>query len=225
MQEPNHIESVKPIRSSSKSSEVFEALRLAILSRKLLPGDALKEAHVARQMHVSQVPVREALLQLENLGLVTRVPDTGTTVTKLTRKEMVELVEVRAHLEDLAFRLAAKRITPELEQRLRKSAKEISRRASTDDYYAAARADLEFHRTVWRASGNTTLEKTLEKLCTAFYAFVSQQRRDAGEHLKDTLRQHEVLIDALLSKKASNISAAVNNHINEKSCIPSSISE
>jgi len=223
MQESNHIESVKPIRSSSKSSEVFEALRLAILSRRLLPGDALKEAHVARQMHVSQVPVREALLQLENLGLVTRVPDTGTTVTKLTRREMVELVEVRAHLEDLAFRLAAKRMTPELEQRLRKAAKEISRKASTDDYYAAARADIEFHRTVWQASGNTMLEKTLEKLCTAFYAFVSQQRREAGEHLKDTLRQHEVLIDALLSKKASTISSAVNNHINEKSCIPSSI--
>jgi DNA-binding GntR family transcriptional regulator len=225
MQETNHIESVSPVRSSSKSSEVFEALRLAILSRKLLPGDALKEAHVARQMHVSQVPVREALLQLENLGLVRRVPDTGTTVTKLTRTEMVELVQIRAHLEDLAFRLAAKRITPEFAQRLRKSAKEISRSASADDYYAAAKADLEFHRTVWQASGNVTLEKTLEKLCTAFYAFVSQQRRYAGEHLKDTLRQHEVLIDALLSKKASTISAAVNGHINEKSCIPNSIPE
>ena len=152
------------------------------------------------------MPVREALLQLENLGLVRRVPDTGTTVTKLTRAEMVELVEVRAHLEDLAFRLAAKRTTPELVQLLRKAAKEISRRASTDDYYAAARADLEFHRIVWQASGNSTLERTLEKLCTAFYAFVSQQRRYAGEHLKDTLRQHEVLIDALLSKKASAIS-------------------
>ena len=51
---------------------------------------------------MSQVPVREALLQLENLGLVRRIPDTGTTVTKLTRTEMVELVQVRAHLEDLA---------------------------------------------------------------------------------------------------------------------------
>jgi DNA-binding GntR family transcriptional regulator len=92
-------------------------------------------------MQVSQVQVRKALLQLENLGLVRRVLDTGTTVTKLTRAEMVELVEVRAHLEDLAFRLPAKRMTPELVHLLRKAAKEISRRASTDDYYVAARAD------------------------------------------------------------------------------------
>lgn len=225
MSEPIQIDSVKPVRNSSKSSEVFEALRVAILSRKLRPGDALKEAHLARQMHVSQVPVREALLQLENLGLVRRVPDTGTTVTKLTRVEMVELVQVRAHLEDLAFRLAARHVTPELARKLRKAAKEISRSASTDDYYAAAKADLEFHRTVWHASGNMTLEKTLEKLCTAFYAFVSQQRKDAREHLKDTLRQHEVLIDALLSQKPAMISAAVNAHINEKSSIPSHMPE
>ena len=90
----------KPVRSLSKSKEVFQILRAAILSGGLQPGDSLTEAHLARQMNVSQVPVREALLQLEHLGLVVRVQDKGTTVTKLSRAEMVELLEVRAHLED-----------------------------------------------------------------------------------------------------------------------------
>lgn len=225
MFESTEIESIKPVQNLSKSSEVFETLRVAILSRKLSPGDALKEAHLARQMRVSQVPVREALLRLENLGLVCKVPDKGTTVTKLIRSEMVELVQVRAHLEDLAFRLAAKNLDPELLKQLREAAKGIDRNVSADDYYAAGEADLNFHRLVWRASGNLVLEKTLERLCVSFYAFVSQQRREAGEHLESSTSPHDVLIEALLSKKATVISAAISAHINEKSSIPSNAPE
>ena len=61
-----------PLRALSKSREVFERLRDAIWSGDLAPGTALREAHLAKQLNVSQVPVREALLQLEHLGLVVR---------------------------------------------------------------------------------------------------------------------------------------------------------
>jgi len=91
-----------PIRTLSKSREVFEQLCQAIWSGDLPPGTPLREAHIAKQLNVSQVPVREALLQLEHLGLVVRVPDRGTTVTKLTRAEIIQRMEVRRHLEEMA---------------------------------------------------------------------------------------------------------------------------
>ena len=78
---------LSPIRTLSKSQSVFEQLRQAIWNGDLQPGVALREAHIAKQLNVSQVPVREALLQLESLGLVVRVPDRGTTVTD--RKSVV----------------------------------------------------------------------------------------------------------------------------------------
>lgn len=225
MREATAIDLIGPVRNSSKSTEVFEALRAAILSRKLVPGDALKEAHLARMMHVSQVPVREALLRLENLGLVCRVPDKGTTVTKLNRSEMVELVQVRAHLEDLAFRLAAKHITPEILAQLNHAAKEIDITVSMDDYFAKGEADLNFHRIVWHASGNRSLEKTLQSLCEPYYAFVTQQRQRGRERLQASMRPHDALVKALLTKKASAISAAVHVHISESASIPDHISE
>lgn len=213
----------KPIRSLSKSKEVFQILRDAILSGELQPGDSLKEAHLARQLHVSQVPVREALLQLEHLGLVVRVQDKGTTVTKLSRAEMVELLEVRAHLEDLAFRLAAKHITEKGIRDLRDRVTDLESKIAQNNYYGAAEADLHFHRTVWGYSGNRILEDTLERLCTSILAFVSIQRHSAKESLRDSVGRHKLLVDVLEKGKPKAISVAIREHMDPLHSIPSNV--
>jgi DNA-binding GntR family transcriptional regulator len=213
----------KPIRTLSKSKEVFQILREAILSGELQPGESLKEAHLARQLHVSQVPVREALLQLEHLGLVVRVQDKGTTVTKLSRAEMVELLEVRAHLEDLAFRLAALHLTEKGKKELRDCVADLENKITQNNYYGAAEADLRFHRTVWSYSGNRVLENTLERLCTSVLAFVSIQRHSAKESLRDSVGRHKRLLDVLEEGKAKSISLAIREHMNPSHSIPSNV--
>jgi DNA-binding GntR family transcriptional regulator len=214
----------KPVRSISKSKEVFQTLREAILSGDLLPGDPLKEAHLARQLHVSQVPVREALLQLEHLGLVVRVPDRGTTVTKLSREGMIELLQVRAHLEELAFGLAMRRLTDDAIKDLRACIADLERKSAKNDYYGAAEADLRFHQTVWRYSGNRVLENTLERLCTSVMAFVSIQRHAAGESLGgDIVGRHNALLEALEKRNSRAVSAAIREHTNPANSVPSSV--
>ena len=215
--------SFKPIRTLSKSKEVFQILREAILSGELQPGESLKEAHLARQLHVSQVPVREALLQLEHLGLVVRVQDKGTTVTKLSRAGMVELLEVRAHLEDLAFRLAARHLTEKGKKELRDCVADLENKITQNNYYGAAEADLRFHRTVWGYSGNRVLENTLERLCTSVLAFVSIQRHSAKESLRDSVGRHNHLLDVLEEGKAKSISLAIREHMNPSHSIPSNV--
>jgi DNA-binding GntR family transcriptional regulator len=215
----------KPIRSLSKSKEVFQILRDAILSGELQPGEPLKEAHLARQLHVSQVPVREALLQLENLGLVVRVRDKGTTVTKLSRAEMVELLEVRAQLEDLAFRLASRRLTEKALKELRDCVVDLENNIAENNYYGTAEADLRFHRTVWRYAGNRVLENTLERLCTSVLAFVSIQRHSAKESLRDSNGRHNALLRVLEKGKPNAISAAIREHMNPVHSIPSNVTD
>jgi DNA-binding GntR family transcriptional regulator len=215
----------KPIRTISKSKEVFQILRDAILSGELQPGEPLKEAHLARQLHVSQVPVREALLQLEHLGLVVRVPDKGTTVTKLSRAEMLELLQVRAHLEDLAFRLAARRLKEKGFHELKACITDLEEKVAQNNHYGAAEADLRFHRTVWRYSGNRVLEDTLERLCTSVLAFVSIQRHSAGETLNDVVGRHNALLRALEKGKLSSISAAVREHVSPSHSIPANVTD
>lgn len=217
--------SFKPVRNLSKSKEAFEILRNAILSGELRPGDPLKEAQLARQLHVSQVPVREALLQLENLGLVLRVQDKGTTVTKLSRSEMVELLEVRAHLEDLAFRLASRRLTEKGMKELRDCVADLESKTVQNNYYGAAEADLRFHRTVWRYSGNRVLENTLERLCTSVLAFVSIQRHSAKESLRGSAGRHNILLKVLEKGKSGAISAAIREHMDPSRSIPPNLTD
>ena len=217
------ISGISPVRNTSKSREVFQKLRSAILSGELQPGTPLKEAHIARQLSVSQVPVREALLQLEHLGLVIRIPDKGTYVTKLTRAEMLQLIEVRCHLEDLAFRLAAKRMKPEIEASLRARLAKLQERIQARDHLGVAEADLQFHEAVWDAAGNAVLKKTLERLCVSVYAFVGLQRHAQGE--KFATVSHEILLEALLSGDARLISKRIKEHLNPDSMIPSSVAD
>lgn len=212
-----------PVRNVSKSAQVFERLRNAIWAGELAPGTPLKEAHLARELHVSQVPVREALLQLENLGLVLRIPDRGTYVTKLTRTEMEQLLSVRCHLEELAFHLAARNMTSELEAKLRSLLALLEERVKANDHFGVAEVDLKFHEAVWNASGNAALEKTLDRLCISIYAFVSMKRHAAGEKLVPV--SHEVLLDALLSRDARLITRRIREHLSPESTIPANIAD
>lgn len=214
-----------PVRSLSKSREVFDRLRDAIWSGDLPPGTPLREAHLAKQLNVSQVPVREALLQLEHLGLVLRVPDRGTTVTKLTRTEILQMMEVRRHLEGLAFQLAAPRVTKEIAEELRGHVHRMEDLASKNDHFGVAEEDFSFHRAVWKVSGNDVLAKTLEHLCTAVYAFVSLKRHAAGETMKSAARSHKRLLDALLSRNEERIQTEVVKHLTPAAVIPSSLDE
>jgi len=213
--------SFSPVRNVSKASEVFERLRAAIWSGELQPGAQLRESHLARQMAVSQVPVREALLRLEHLGLVVRVPDRGTHVTDLSLEEILDRIEDRTHLEELAFCLAAKRMTPEIEAELRSRLNELEKSSRTRNHFKVAEADLRFHEAVWRASGNRVLEQALDRLCVSLYAFVSLKRHEASEKLSIT--SHRDLLAALLGGQAQAISRQIRSHLKPESIIPGSM--
>jgi len=217
------IKELAPVRTLSKSREVLQRLRSAIWSGDLAPGTPLREAHIAKQLNVSQVPVREALLQLEHLGLVVRVPDRGTTVTELSRTDILQMMEVRRHLELLAFTLAAANITKDVEEELRAHLRAMEKLVAKKDHFGVAEEDLEFHRTVWRTSGNDVLVQTLERLCVAMYAFVSLKRHAAGETMKSAVKSHKKLLDALLSRDTKRITSGVEEHLNPQDVIPTSI--
>jgi DNA-binding GntR family transcriptional regulator len=93
--------------STAPRDVVAQALREDILSGRLAPGDRLREVDLAEQFHVSRVPVREALSQLQNEGFVTLVRYRGATVSDLSGPAALELVQIRRGLEVLAAELAA----------------------------------------------------------------------------------------------------------------------
>lgn len=188
--------------------QIITKLRQAIFDGKYPPGSPLRELRLAKELGVSQSTIREALQRLESAGLVTRQPNIGTTVTRLSPREVSERVSLRVLLEVKAAQEASKRMEDaefqELEQRL----EGLSRAISTDSYYEAVEADLEFHRYIWNCSGNEVLSRTLDQVTVPLMAFVSMMRAAGLEHLADVTAAHEPLIAALRSGDPMQIEEA-----------------
>lgn len=193
---------------ASRSENTTALLRAAIFEGKYAPGTALREIRIAKELGVSQATIRESLQKLEHAGLVVRVPNIGTTVVRLTSKDVRERVELRAELEIRAAKLAAQRMGEEEYSELERRLQVLTAAVESDKHYEAAQADLAFHSYIWHCSGNQTLAAILEHLTVPLFAFVSLLRHSGFEHLPDVVASHEPLLEALRSGDAARIEVA-----------------
>jgi DNA-binding GntR family transcriptional regulator len=159
---------------------------------------------LARDLGVSQGTVREALMHLEHQGLVTNLSGVGTAVTRLSAKELRERVSLRGLLEGEAGVEAAPRMTPADFAELDKRLQELYRAVHEKQCFESAEADLEFHRYMWRCSGNEILSRVLDQLAAPLLAFVAVLRRNGLDEFSDSASavewqrlSHQPLIDAL----------------------------
>jgi len=198
---------MSPWRSSprrSKKQRIYETLRQEILALALAPGTMLVESTLARRFGVSKAPIREALVLLQQDGLVDSLPRKGYLVTAITMSDMREVVELRAILDGAAAELAATRITPEeiaLLEGLRFPA-ELPR----DPKAAKRYIDLnrQFHVTIARASRNRRLAQLVER------AVDEMARLFVPGFLK---AEHGEIIDALRRGDGPAARAAAIHHI------------
>jgi DNA-binding GntR family transcriptional regulator len=145
------------LETRSKRDRVVDVLHKAIISGSLVPGEQIVESRIARQLGISQAPVREALAVLERQGLVVKLHHRGTFVSRLHARELRELFTLRAVLDAFSARLAAQRASDDDIARLRgilmrmKTAEEAGDRGHLTD------AHLELHETIYRMSGHQLL--------------------------------------------------------------------
>ena len=145
--------------SGQNDGTLLARIRDLVLGDEYAPGTALSEVRLAEHFDVSRTPVREALKQLQVEGLVEIRPKVGTFVRQITRREIVEMFEVKEILEGMAARLMARRgQIPELDVlRANVDSAEIATRH--DDSAAYAALVHEFHR---RSSGAATTASSSE---------------------------------------------------------------
>jgi DNA-binding GntR family transcriptional regulator len=203
---------LQPVKNRALSDDVADAVREAIFSGKYLPGAPLREMHLAKELGVSQKTVRDALVKLERYGLVVRVPNTETIVTRHSRQEVRERIALRTVLEEMACLEAVKRMRPEDFEALERKLRRLTAAVAARKHFEAAQADLEFHRAIWQWSGNATLYEMLDQLTTPLLAFVSLLRNGGTVKLKDVRSPHSEIIQALRSKKPALIRRVMQEH-------------
>lgn len=140
------------------SDKAYRVIRGAIISGQQPPGSRIVEMDLAKAMHVSQAPIREALKRLAHEGLVTSYPHRGSFVAELVPGEHESARQVRAATERAAAELlarlpAAKRSFPQLHQIVR----EMEAAAAKADVGACREADISFHRTVTSTASSPLL--------------------------------------------------------------------
>ena len=177
------------ISRSVLSDQVKDHLLQAILDGRYPPGARIVETRVARELGTSQAPVREALRDLEALGVVETLAFRGARVRRPSAAELLEAFVVRSALESLGARLAIPRLTDDDLVRLRLLVDEMQRHADEGDAHAEAQADAAFHKGIIELSGNGTLMRvwrTLEPFSRTYITLGvpgADRRRIADEHV------------------------------------------
>jgi DNA-binding GntR family transcriptional regulator len=143
---------------------IAERLRAAILDGEIPPGAQLVEATLADQFNVSRGPLREALRQLIEEGLLVTVPYTGTHVISLSVQDVREIYSMRITLERFAFEQAWPRRDAAFERELRRRNDVLLASIDAGDDAASIQAELDLHGYVYEASGHHLLQRTWASL-------------------------------------------------------------
>src|SRR5712692_113781 len=161
---------VRPLKRGTLRRRVAAHLHDAILHGELRPGERIVEGKLARELRVAQGTLREALQELEHQGLVTKHDNRGTFVSELTTREIEDIYIVRCALEPLAAALACERLTPEHLAQLNTQVEKMKNAGEAHDFVELLKADLDFHRLIWKLSGNGPIERALNVVCPPVFA-------------------------------------------------------
>ena len=187
----------------SKKDRVSKALRDAIVSGRMKPGDAIVESRVARQLGVGQPLVREALLDLEHQGFVQRVPYRGTSVTRLGPEEIEQIQRMRVELEALAIVWARARVSAADVRDLRCLVDQMASSARDADLSAFNDHDLALHRKIWQLCGNRYLADALERAVVPLLTFFYLSSGRVGELHVKSVDHHAALVAAIAGPEPS----------------------
>jgi DNA-binding GntR family transcriptional regulator len=152
------------LSSSSKRDQVVHLLRDAILGGELVPGERIVESRIAKQLRISQAPVREALALLERQGLVVKVHNRGTFVSRVHARELRELFTLRAVLDAFSARLAASKATSKDIEDLRRLLARMKTAEKKGDLVSLTDAHLQLHEAIYRVSGHQLLAEIFAQI-------------------------------------------------------------
>jgi len=196
---------------STLKSHIFNGLRDAIVSGRFRPGDRLNESQLAREFGVSRIPVREALMQLQEHGLVMNHERRGMFVTRLNEEDVQRINSLRVVLEAEALKLCRLKITKKDAARLNSIMARMEAWTERTEMDAAA-LDLQFHRTLWEAAGNPYLTKALDSLVTSLFAHKALEYVSA-DLKRWSLHHHRALLDVALGQSNIEPEAAIIIHM------------
>ena len=206
---------VQPIVAAERAGNLIaHEIRRAILEGRLEPGDVLREEQLARELGTSRTPVREALIELRNEGLVEAQQTRRAVVRAYDADELRDIYGLRSALEAHAARRAAKRATPEAIAELYASVDRFHALVGSapDDVNELVSENLVFHAIVADAAGVPHLKKMIDQVMViprryrAYAAYVP-------EHRTTVEADHRAITEAIEARDANAAERLMEAHV------------
>ncbi|XWN30521.1 MAG: GntR family transcriptional regulator [Devosia sp.] len=200
------------IARASLSQQIKEQILARIVSGDLKPGERLVELRIAAEMETSQAPVREALRELEALGVVETLRNRGARVRTITDEELRKIYEVRAELEGYASAVVAGS-GADIRLALDTAITAMREAARASDAFAFADCNSAFHRIIVEATDNEVLLELWEQLNVQARTVINVTRRE--QDLQRIAESHVAIVVAIASRDAAAASATAKAHVRE----------
>jgi len=196
---------------------VFECLRTSIVSGDLSPGQRIVEADLAKQLEVSKSPVREAILQLKQDGLVIDAPKgRGVVVAPLKPSDVREIYAVREALEGAAVRIVAANPRPERVAQLQAIVDRMRQALADGDSRRQFDLDVDFHTAICAATSNRRLQDLFAGLRPdiqrIFLFAVNAMPLEGPDAAERSVAEHEQLLQAIAAGDVALATARLDTH-------------
>lgn len=198
-------------RTQGLVEDVYQVIRADIMALRIPPDSRISIDKLARELGVSQTPIREALSMLEAIGLVARRLYSGYwCAPQLQRSQIDDLYEARVLLEPYAARVAAQRMADADVEALARHLETMDpvRHALTYDEYADR--DAELHDMIARGSRNTIIQDSLGRLHSHLHIF---RMRSSSEVTIEANNEHIAVVEALCRRSGEEAEEAMRLHI------------
>ena len=196
----------------TKVEMVHHFIREQILSGELAPGQRITLAAMAKTLGTSQMPVREALLRLQQEDLVVITPHTGIHIIDLEKGDALELFQVRAALERLAARLACLNDGADCAAKMDTLNDRFKAAFAADDLAEMSAANWEFHRVILHAARNSQLTRQIEDVWDKCFRFRLGYKLIPGR-ARSTIDEHRAMVEAMRRGDCAAAELAAMHHV------------
>jgi DNA-binding GntR family transcriptional regulator len=198
--------------SQSLRDDVRSHLRNLIFDGTLQPGDRIVESRLAKELGISQAPVREALRELEQMGLVVSYPNRGSSVRQIEPQDAHEMYTLRAHLEAMAVRLAIPKLTADDLDELEGIIEAMVEAGRENDPQRLTELDAHFHEYIIDKSGHQLLFRTWQGINPLNWTAITVIRL-RNRNLVELAERHRPILEALRKRDIPLAEATIQDHV------------
>ncbi len=216
--DPDYLSRARPtaleiLQNQSLTMLVRKEIERMIVGGELGAGAKLSENALAVKLGVSRGPVREALRALEQTGLVRVEKNRGVFVRQISLEEADEIYEVRAALEGLIGRLAARRCRPEQIEKIRAVVKKMHAIGRSQDAEAYYPLNVQFHELLVEAAGNRALQANYIRVVNELDLYRRETISRGAENIPVSTRDHEAIVNAVAKRDEKLAERLLYEHV------------